>query len=370
MFIFIDMRIIGHLDMDAFFASVEERGNPRFKGAPIVVGADPENGRGRGVVSTANYRARGYGIHSAMPISKAWQLSEKARISGNPAVVFLGGNFKKYEEVSDKIILIVKKNLAKIEPKGNLERSSIDEVYFDLSFAENYKEAVSICERIKQEIKKEEKLTCSIGIGPNKLVAKIASDMEKPDGLTLIRAEEVEKIFEKLAIRRIPGIGPKTEEFFRKMGISTVFDLKKISKSELNKLLGKWGGDLYGKIRGIDFSPILEEYAIKSIGEQETFRYDTKDLNFISERLLFLCKNVIKRFKKSGFKQFKTVVLIVRFSDFETKSKTHTLEKPISDLKQLNFEAIKLLLVSLNKKENPKNKPARLIGIRIEKLLS
>ncbi len=357
------MRIIGHLDMDAFFASVEERDNLRFKNLPIVVGADPENGKGRGVVSTANYKAREYGIRSAIPISIAWQLSEKAKILGKPGVIFLSGNFEKYEKASKNIISILKKHTSFIEEAG------IDEAYFDLSFAGDYEDAISICKKIKQEIKKEERLTCSIGIGPNKLVAKIASDMEKPDGLTPIKEKDAEKIFESFLIRKIPGIGPKTEEKFLKIGIKTVRDLKKFTREELKKLLGKWGIDLYSKIRGIDDSPISKESEVKSIGEQETFRYDTRDLNFISERLIALCADVLGRSKKDGFNQFKTIVLTIRFFDFETKSKTYTMDKPISDLKTLNFESLKLLLSVLNKQENPKNKSVRLIGIRIEKFL-
>ena len=356
--------------MDAFFAAIEERDKPRLKGLPIVVGADPKNGQGRGVVSTANYKARKYGIHSAMPISQAWRLSEEAKRNGKPKVTFMGGNFSRYHEVSENVVAIIKKYAAVVE------RASIDEVYLDLSFTGNFQKAKNLCEKIKNEIKKKEQLTCSIGIGPNKLIAKIAADFKKPDGLTIVGsddektcAELTEAFLEPLPIRKIPGIGPKTEETFKKLGIKNVGDLKKFSHEELKKMMGKWGIELYEKIRGRDNTPVTEEYEVKSIGEQETFPKDTKDLNFLSERLGDFSQSVFRRFKASDFKTYKTLVLTVRFDDFETKSRSHTLNEPAADLKTIRFEALRLLLPFLDKRDNPKQKLIRLLGVRIEKLL-
>lgn len=356
------MRIIGHLDMDAFFAAVEERDNPYFKGLPLVVGADPKKGGGRGVVSTANYKAREYSIHSAMPISLAWQLSQEAKKQGKKEVIFLEPDFEKYEKASEEILKILRKYSSLIEP------ASIDEFYFDLSFAKTFSKAKKICQKLKEEIKKKEKLTCSIGIGPNKLIAKIASGQQKPDGLVVITKGKGEKFLEPLPIGEIPGIGPKTEEFFHQQGIKKVKDLKKFSRKELREMLGKWGEDLYEKVRGRDESPLVEEYEVKSIGEQETFLKDTGDANFILERFKTLCESVFGRFQKSEFKTFRTITVTVRFADFETKSRSHTLPKPTKDKKVLELEGLKLLLPFLDRRKNPKRKLIRLVGLRVEKL--
>ena len=348
--------------MDAFFAAIEERDRPKFKGMPIVIGADPMEGKGRGVVSTANYKAREYGIRSATPISHAWQMSQVAKKQGLPPAIFLFPNFSKYEKVSSKILEIVRK----FSPL--VEQSSVDEMYFDLSFCGNYKKAEEICKKIKREIKKEEKLTCSIGIGSNKLIAKIASDVKKPDGLTIVEKGKEEAFLENFSIRKIPGIGPKIELYFKNKNIVLVKDLKKFSKDELKKMLGKWGEDLYFKIRGIDDSPIVEKYEIKSIGEQETFLKDTLESKFIINRLSHLAESVFEKFKKSEFKNFKTITIKVRFAGFETKTRSRTLSQPSSDLKTLQFEALKLLTPFLDKRENPKRKLIRLVGVKVEKL--
>jgi DNA polymerase IV (DinB-like DNA polymerase) len=348
--------------MDAFFAAVEERESPQFEGKPLVVGADPLAGRGRGVVSTANYLARQYGIHSALPISKAWQFSEIARKSGKPAVVFLPGNYEMYGRVSEKIFAVLRQYSPMIEEAG------IDEAYFDLTVSATYEKAKETAEKIKQEIKEKEKLIASVGIGPNKLIAKIASDYKKPDGLTVIATAEAEKFLEDLPIRKIPGIGPKTEELLKKQRITLVKHLKNHSIEQLEYLLGKWGRELYRKIRGVDESPLTEGEEAKSIGEQETFLIDTRDPLFIFERLKFLCQSVFKSFNESDFNEFRTVVLTVRFADFETKSRSHTLKEPARIQNILEFEAMKSLLPFLDKRENPRNKLIRLIGVRIEKL--
>lgn len=367
------MRIIGHLDMDAFFAAVEERDHEWLRGLPVVVGADPQNGRGRGVVSTANYKAREYGIRSALPISQAWQFSEAVKKQGKPAAVFLGPSFERYEEVSENIMKIVRRYVEEASPpkfsKGKFERASIDEAYFDLSQAGSYEKAREMAQSLKKEIVAREHLTASIGIGPNKLIAKIASDMQKPDGLTIVEEKDMEVFFEPLPIRKIPGIGPKTEALFYKNGIRLVRDLKKFSREELEEMLGKWGAELYDKIRGQDNSPITEEYEVKSVGEQETFPEDTLDSNFIFPRLSALCAGVMTRLKGGGFTSFKTIVLTVRFTGFDTKTRSHTLTNAVNSLATLRFEALKLLMPFLDARENPRKKPIRLIGVRIEKLV-
>ena len=356
------MRIIAHFDMDAFFASIEERDNERFTGMPVVVGADPRDGKGRGVVSTANYKAREYGIHSAQPITVAWQLSQAAKKQGKPAAIFMGVNMGKYANVSEKVMATIQKYIPVVEQAG------IDEAYGDLSFAGSYVKAEAICKKIKTEIKKEEKLTISVGIAPNKFIAKIASGIKKPDGLAVIKENEVEEFLAPLSVRQIPGVGPKTEMLLRRKRIKLVKDLKKFSREELIEWLGKWCSDLYDKARGRDDSPVVEEYTPKSVGEEETFLEDSKDPGFVSERLLVLGQEAFRRFKKSGFKSFKTITIKVRFSDFETKAHSYTLGKKASTLEVLLFEILRLLLPFLDKRKNPKGKAIRLIGVRLEKL--
>lgn len=359
------MRIIAHLDMDAFFAAIEERDKPRLKGLPIIIGTDPKDGRGRGAVSTANYKAREYGIKSALPISKAWLYSQEAKNKGLPEAIFITPNFSKYEASSKKIIEIISKYSFQIE------QASIDEAYFDLSHLKTFKKAQKTCQQIKLEIKNKEKLTASIGIGPNKLIAKIASDFQKPNGLTVVEDFEKEKFLELLPIRKIPGVGPKTEELFKKQNVKIVSDLKKYSQKDLEKMLGKWGTDLYQKIRGIDNSLLIEEWEAKSISEQETFESDTDKIEIIIQLIQKLSGQVFNRFQKSDFASFQTIGITIRFSDFITKSRAHTLSKPLTasedSRKIFEFEILKLLFPFLDMRENPQHKKIRLLGVKIEK---
>jgi DNA polymerase IV (DinB-like DNA polymerase) len=195
--------------MDAFYAAVEERRNPDLRGRPIVVGADPKAGAGRGVVTTASYAARKYGIRSAMPITRAWRLAEAARRRGEPEAVFLRGDRAVYREVSDRIMAIAARGA------DAFEEASIDEAFLDLSSLGDFERAAVHARAVKAEVVEREGLTCSIGIGPNKLVAKIASDFQKPDGLTVVQPEAVQAFLDPLPIRRIPGIGPKSEAALR-----------------------------------------------------------------------------------------------------------------------------------------------------------
>jgi DNA polymerase IV (DinB-like DNA polymerase) len=357
------MKIIAHLDMDAFFAAVEERDHPELQGLPLVVGADPDGGKGRGVVSTANYRARQYGIHSAMPISRAWQLSQAAHRRGQAEAVFLHPNFARYKEVSRRILALVRRYASLVEVAG------IDEAYLDLSFAGSFPGAQEICRKIKAEIKAQENLTASLGIGPNKMIAKIASDFQKPDGLTLVTNTEAEEFLAPLPVRKIPGIGPKTEIFLAAKKIKTVADLKKLTLEKLEELFGKWGLSLYEKVRGRSSATLEFHHEAKSLGEQETFPQDTRDLTFLFERLGLMCRSVHDRLLAHGFGTFRTVVVTVRFADFDTKTRSHTLTHPTDSLHRLHFEAMKLLMPFLDRRENPKKKLFRLLGVRLEKLV-
>lgn len=348
--------------MDAFFAAIEERDHPELQGRPLVVGADPAGGRGRGVVSTANYPARAYGIHSAMPISQAWRLAEAARRRGRPATAFVRGSHRKYGQVSARIMAIVRQYAPVVEAAG------IDEAYFDLSFTGSFDRAADLARRIKAAILGQERLTASIGIGPNKMVAKIASDFHKPDGLTVVTPEEAEDFLAPMAVRKIPGIGPKTEKVLARRGIKTVMDLRRFAPEELQEKFGKWGPSLYERIRGRHDSPLVTSWEPKSVGEQETFAQDTRDLEFIFSRLWELCREVHRRFTGGGFQTFRTVVVTVRFADFETCTRSHTQAAPAASQRRLTFEAMKLIMPFLDRRENPRGKRIRLIGVRVEKL--
>ena len=336
-------RIILHIDLDAFFAQTEERENPQFKGKPIVVGANPRQGKGRGVVSTANYKAREFGIGSAMPISKAW---EKC-----PDAVFLPVNMELYQEASKKIMEIVRKYSEK------MEIVSVDEAYLDLSFLKSFEKAKETGKRIKEEILKKEGLTATIGIGPNKLIAKIACQQAKPNGLKVITPKKVMDFLAPLSIREIPGIGPQTAKKLK--GKETIKELRKLSKNYLKDLLGKSGQLIYEKACGKDQSLIETERETKSIGKEHTFQEDTRNSEILFNVLDRICKEVFSQIKENNY-YFKTITVVCRFSGFETKTKAKTLEKPSQDLKLLKKEAKKLFLRFIISSR----KPIRLIGVR------
>ncbi|PYO56413.1 MAG: DNA polymerase IV [Candidatus Rokuibacteriota bacterium] len=356
------MRIIAHLDMDAFFAAVEERRDPELRGRPVVIGADPKAGKGRGVVATASYAARKYGIRSATPISRAWRLAEAARRRGEPATVFLRGNHALYREVSARIMALV------AERADAFEEASIDEAYLDLSSLADFQNAETHVRTVKALVLEREGLTCSVGIAPNKLVAKIASDFRKPDGLTVVLPEAVEDFLDPLSIRVIPGIGPKTEAFLRERGIGTIAELRGVERPRLVEWLGKWGDDVYERARGVSLSPVSNEWERKSVGEQETFEQDTLDRSFVLERARALAAGVFARMLADGVRGFRTVTVTVRFEHFVTVSRSLTAETPVVTRDALEGTAHRLLLPFFDERENPKGRRIRLIGVRVEKL--
>lgn len=345
-------RIILHIDMDAFFAQIEERENPRFKGKPVVVGADPRKGRGRGVVSTANYVARKYGIHSAMPISIAYKLC--------PEAVFLPVDMELYKKVSEKIMKIIKKY------SQNWEIVSLDEAYLDISFLKSYKKAEIIAKKLKKEILKKEKLTSTIGVGPNKLIAKMACQKAKPNGLLVVSPSQAKRFLEPLDIEDLPGIGPKTAEKLRKLKINKIKELRKLSKIRLKEMFGKVGEQIYNKARGIDKTLIISEKIIKSIGKEHTFEKDTRDPEIIFEAFEKIINEVWQELTENNF-SFKTITVICRFSGFETHTKSTTLEEPSQDLEIFKSQAKKLLLkLIIERRVGWSPKPIRLIGLRIK----
>lgn len=352
--------IIGHLDMDSFFASLEEIVNPQFKGRPIVVGSDPKEGKGRGVVSTANYLARSYGIHSALPISQAWKMSQQAKSEGKSEVVFLPSNFPLYERVSRNILHIIRKYSSEVE------QGSIDEFYFNLSFLKDYEQAEDVCRKIKEDIKKAEKVTCSIGIGPNKLISKIAAGLHKPNGLLSIKEDDIPLYLNSLPIKKIPGIGPKTEKVLHSHHIYLISDLLKLSQDELFLLFKNAGLSIYNKARGIDDSELVLIIEHKSIGEQFTFEEDVIDSRIIIAKLISLYESVVNRLNGSDFNYFNRIVLTIRFSDFSNHSSSYSLK--LNENKSIKTILIKLILPFLDRRKNPALRRIRQVGVRLENL--
>jgi DNA polymerase IV (DinB-like DNA polymerase) len=342
--------------MDYFFAQVEERENPQFKGKPVVVGADPKGGRGRGVVSTANYAARKYGIHSALPISKAFELC--------PEAIFLPVNMELYQKVSERIMEILEKYSEKIEV------TSLDEAYLDLSdifdgrekdgIRKSWEKAENLAKKLKKEIFQKEKLTCTIGIGPNKLIAKMATNKAKPNGLLIIRPSQVKSFLEPLDIEKLPGIGPKTAERLREIGVNKIKELKKLSKAKLKNIFGVVGERIYERARGIDETPVTSEEIIKSIGREHTFEKDTRDSGIIFEVFEKIIEDLHQELIDNNL-SFRTITVICRFQGFETHTKSKTLKDFTQDLEVLKKEAKRLFLKFLV--ENPKL--VRLIGVRV-----
>jgi DNA polymerase IV (DinB-like DNA polymerase) len=318
------MRIIVHVDMDAFYAAVEERYNPALRGLPVVVGADPKDGKGRGVVTTANYTARRFGIHSALPISRAWRLAEAARKRGEPPTVFIRTNLELYREVSASIMQRLEQSA------DSFEEASIDEAYLDLSSLQTFEAARERMSKLKAEIRAKEGLGCSVGIAPNKLIAKIASGRNKPDGLTIVTPEQVREFLDGLAIRVVPGIGPKSEAILHEQNIRLVKHLQEVPEITLIHWFGSWGQRLFEKAQGIDDSPVSNEWTRKSVGEQETFEQDSRDISFVAGRLYILAERVLAKLQSNGFSGFRTITLTVRFSDFDTRNRSRTAKNNLA----------------------------------------
>jgi len=344
-------RIIIHVDMDHFFAAVEEREHPEFRGKPIVVGADPKRGKGRGVVSTCNYEARKFGIRSGMPISKAWKRC--------PEAVYLSVNYKLYEEVSSRIMAILRKYADKFEQFG------IDEAFLDISSrVENFEEAKKLAQNIKKEIYEKEKLTCSVGIGPNKLVAKVASGIKKPDGLTAVDEKDVKAFLSPLPVGELLWVGKKTERKLNEMGIKTVGELAAYDPTRLVEAFGVMGTQFYLMAHGIDRSEVEEKGEIKSVSRNVTFEEDTSNPDIILETLDRLAEEVYKEVKEFNL-LFKTVTVKIRYENFETHTHSKTLPFLTNRLKDLQKTSHELVQTYLQP-----NRKIRLIGARVSNLVS
>ncbi len=331
--------------MDSFFTACEERERPELKGKPVLVGADPRGGKGRGVISTCNYPAREYGLHSGMPISIAYRKC--------PNCVFLPVNFQLYEETSVRIMKILK------EYADAFEIGGIDEAFLDVSSLGSFREAEELAKKIRHEIKRKEQLTCSIGIGSNKLIAKIASDHQKPDGLTVVTPSKTTDFLWPLSVRTIPGVGPKSEKILNELEIKTIGDLARLTIEQLTSLFGKNGETLYELSRGIDKSPVVEFYETKSIGREYTFQKDTDDVEEIKSTIHEMVPEIHKNLVEQKLK-FRVVTLKIRYSGFETHTHSLTIKEQTDDPKKISEVAEQLLIHFL-----PLKRKVRLIGVRL-----
>lgn len=339
------MRRILHIDMDAFFAAVEQKRHPELIGKPVVIGGGGDPAQ-RGVVSTASYEARKFGIHSAMPLRTAYKLC--------PDAVFLPVDYKEYSRISQKI----KKVLREFSPV--MEDVGIDEAFLDISEIE--KPGEEIAGDIKERIKDETGLSCSIGIAPNKLLSKIASDMQKPDGLTIIEDKDIEGRIWPLPVRKLWGVGPKTEAYLKGIGTETIGQLAAMSLDELVGHFGKsYGAYLYEASRGIDESPMVTHWEPKSTSRETTFQRDIDNWQVLAKNLADLTREVVEDLKKTGHKG-KTVTVKVRFSDFKTLTRARTLQVPTDSLEEIRKAAFECFgRIELTKK-------VRLIGVRVGNL--
>jgi DNA polymerase-4 len=337
-------RKIIHIDMDAFYASVEQRDNPELRGIPLVVGGLPE-GRG-GVVATASYEARKFGIRSAMPSKQALQLC--------PHATFVRPRFAAYKEVSQKIREIFSRYTDLIEPL------SLDEAYLDVTNDKlNIGSAIEIAKQIKQAIKDELELTASAGVSINKFVAKIASDINKPDGLTFIGPSAIEAFMEKLAVEKFHGVGKVTAEKMKKMGLHTGSDLKQLTEDELAKHFGKAGHFYYRIVRGDDQREVQPHRETKSLAAEDTFAYDLTTIEEMEAELDKIAKIVCERLQKYNLKG-RTITLKIKYSDFRQITRNRSFTAPLDDLEGISNTAKQLLTAT-----NPEDKKIRLLGISV-----
>lgn len=343
-------RYIAHVDMDAFFASIEERDRPYLRGKPIVVGADPKMGRGRGVVSTCSYAARKFGIHSAMPISTAYNKC--------PGAIFLPVDMEKYAAVSHEIYEILYSFSPDIEP------ISIDEAFLDItgSYRLFGPSPIDVCRAIKADIRRKTALTASVGLAPTMMAAKIASDIAKPDGLVEVAADRLLDFLWPLDIRKIWGLGVKSEERLKKLGIRTIGDLAHKTPVELTGIFGKSGLEFWKLANGIDERSVSPQGDSKSVSGEVTFDSDTQDRVKIESTLVFLSEKVSRRLRETGFKAW-TITLKIRLEGFKTFTRAVSMESAT------NFvDVIYRNVKGLFEKFDTRGKAVRLVGVRCSNL--
>jgi DNA polymerase IV (DinB-like DNA polymerase) len=327
-------RVVFHIDFDYFYAQCEEVRNPELKIKPVCVCVFSDRGQDSGAIATANYIAREYGVKSGIPISFA-----KKRLEQRSDAVFLPVDFEYYSKITEKAMKVMKENTDIFEYVGR------DEAYLDVTkrVEGDFKKANHLARQIKNKIREELKLSCSIGVSSNKLISKIASDYQKPDGLTIVEPDKIEKFLEQLNVRVIPGIGKKTEQRFKEMNLETIQDLKKIDVFTLNKEFGRKNGTyMFNAIRGINNEPVKEKEESTQYSKIITLKKDSKDYDFLLENLQELCKQVNNVIKKNN-KMFRSVGIHFVQSDLTNKSKSRMLKNSTNSVEELERNAEQLL---------------------------
>lgn len=344
------MRAILHADMDAFYASVEQLDNPAFRGQPVIVGADPKGGFGRGVVAACSYEARRFGVRSALPISRAWKLC--------PNGVYLRPRMDRYVEVSRTVMAVFRRFTDLVEPL------SIDEAFLDITGSVAlHGRPEDIGREIKRSVLSETRLTVSTGLGPNKFIAKIASDLKKPDGFVIVREHEVESFLQPLPISRLWGVGPKTEIRLKQLGLHTIGDVAAVSRETLIQDLGNFGEHLFQLSHGRDDRPVAADAEPKSISNETTFEIDTLDEHLLIAAIRELADEVGRRLRAHGLRARK-VILKLRYEDFSTHTKQTSLGTPTQSNEELGREAVRLF------RQFPLNRKIRLIGVGSSEFVS
>jgi nucleotidyltransferase/DNA polymerase involved in DNA repair len=344
-------RAILHLDMDAFFAAVEQLDHPEYRGKPVVVGADPRGGQGRGVVAACSYEARPYGIRSALPISRAYRLC--------PTAVFVRPRMSRYAEASAAVFAILRQTTDLVEPL------SIDEAFLDVTGSQRaLGSAEAIGRALKARIRSELGLPASVGIAPNKFLAKIACDLGKPDGLVVVPAGGERAFLDPLPIGRLWGVGPKTEARLRGMGYQTVGQLARAAPETLEAFFGKSGREVWELANGKDDRDVVPEQAAKSVGAEHTFEQDTADLDLMRRTLLALCDRVGGRLRREGVLA-EGVTLKFRDHRFRTLTRAATLDQA-SDVGDDLFK----LAWNLLQHVQWKGSRIRLLGVTATRLLN
>ncbi|MFW9889111.1 MAG: DNA polymerase IV [Candidatus Thorarchaeota archaeon] len=351
-------RWIMHVDMDAFFAAVEQyRNHPELAGKPVCVGHDPKGGRGRGVVRTASYEARAFGIHSGMPVSKAYRLC--------PEAVFVSGEFSSYGEASAEVMDV----LRDFSDEGRVRRASIDEAYIEVTeLCQDYEGPYSLAQTIQNEVRLQTKLPCSIGVAPNMSVAKIATGMNKPLGITVVgqEPEEVLKFLAPLPVDALNGVGAKTAQRLRKYDIETLGQIHEMTITDLWPMMGRGSRWLYNRAHGIDDRPLLDNgpRIRKSISKDFTFMedIDPDEVDFLHGAITKMCGRIGDRLRQKALK-FKTVTVKMRYADYATIQRSKSIPVETDDQEMLQQIAVEIF----DRKRNP-DKYLRLIGVKVSGL--
>ncbi len=348
-------RVVFHIDFDYFYAQCEEVRKPELKTKPVCVCVFSDRGGDSGAIATANYTARQFGVKSGIPITFA-----KKRLEQRKDAVFLPVDFEYYEKITEKAMKIMKDNADIFEYVGR------DEAYLDVTkrVEEDFTKASHLAQQIKNLIRTELKLSCSIGVSSNKLISKIASDYQKPDGLTIVQHDKVEQFLAQLNIRVIPGIGKKTEQRFKEMKLETIEEIKKIDVFTLNKEFGRKSGTyIYNAIRGINDEPVKEKEESIQYSKIITLKKDSKEYEFLLENLYELCKQ-IQNIVKNNNKMFKSIGIHFVQSDLSNKSKSKMLRNSTNNLEELEKNVEQLLTDALE----DQTMTIRRVGVKVSDL--